>query len=76
MKMNRVQHYRLRPTQCNYCGNYEFIKMSSGNNLASYKCNMCRNGRPVKQPTTLADLQAGRNTKVVALPRASHEKRK
>lgn len=41
-----MEAIRIRPVQCNICYKTEHIKMSGGNNMASYTCTMCRNGRP------------------------------
>lgn len=65
---------RMRPVRCNLCGNYEFIKISGINNIASYKCNMCRLGQ-VESVRKLTHLRTKRNMQVDKHHRSSHDKK-
>lgn len=71
---NMIKCTRMRPVRCNTCGNYEYLKMSGSNNIASFKCNMCRQGRMENQKKL--NMQSSRNLKVECAPRSSHDKKK
>lgn len=43
--VNITSSYRLRSIKCDICNQIEFVKITDGNNISLYNCNMCRNER-------------------------------
>lgn len=75
MSSNNIKILRLRPVRCNECEHLEYIKMTGSNNIASFKCNLCRLGR-LDSNKKKNGMFCGRNMQVESKQRASHDRKK